>query len=197
MNKTAVRVTFRAGAAGIVLIMPMVSGYKFALSYNNYDTPACKLPYGGGGSYLTVYWQDHPSYPPSGFYSSAFINGRSAWNGAPTPVWFTNGGGPTLGLGALPPGNPGVVSYSCVGQTFVASALWVDSGQLSSYPDAIKQKVVSHELGHTVALGHSYNYAVLKTGATNVPSYPTTDDECAVNTRYISFSWPAAWYCFI
>lgn len=67
MNKTAVRVTIRSGSVGILLIMAMFSGYKFALSYNNYDTPACKLPHGGGGSYLTVYWQDHPSYPPSGF----------------------------------------------------------------------------------------------------------------------------------
>ncbi|MGH2611160.1 MAG: hypothetical protein ACRDHF_18930, partial [Tepidiformaceae bacterium] len=51
-----------------------------ARAHNNFDVPPCKLPYGGGGSYLSVYWHTHPTMPPTGFYATAYLNQRAAWN---------------------------------------------------------------------------------------------------------------------
>lgn len=108
-------------------------------------------------------------------------------------MWFTSGGGATLGQKQISGTAVGQTVYYCNGSVVVPLEVWVNHVKLAAYSYNYKVKTATHELGHDIALGHSNAYAVMTNYAN--PTSPSSDDECAVNSRYPSTAWPLGWWC--
>jgi hypothetical protein len=180
----------------VALCLLAAAGYAAAptRAYNDYDNIPCVWPYGGGQELLYIFWKNHPSYPPPGDYATAMANGHNTWWNTATPTYFyywPSVSGNTEGVAYFGGTWLGVVSFPASCSPLVYE-LWLNRSNLDNQGWHKLQYTANHELGHVATAGHSTQVALMR-GSYN-PSYsywPSSDDLCAINTKYISTKWPA------
>ncbi len=196
MGRFAVSWTFVVAA---LCVFAYVASAGAARAYDDEGHVFCKWPYSGGGSLLTVKYRNDPDFPPSGAYATAFNSARSDWNYTPTPVWFTYTSYwldqhyfAALPLGVNGPLGSTSDTCSWPGNQRIATASELNTSRLDSKSTNYKQSVASHELGHFIGIRHSYiNPSVMNESRNRESIYEAMyDDECGVNDRYPSTSWP-------
>jgi hypothetical protein len=210
-RRTAVTAAVVAAIATALVSGALVGwSTQTATAYNDYDVMPCTWPYTYNQA-LQITYRDNPSYPPIGDYAAAMSSARSSWNGTNTPVNFTySPSGSSLHAAAyLGTGYFGIMypDPGCYSTGTLSSAgVWINRTLHESGPYTHifwKQFTAAHELGHNIALGHStHSGPTIMQGNMPPSSFRTTawpnggyngpvqDDECGVNSRYPSISWP-------
>ena len=161
-----------------------------ASAYDQEGHVFCKYSYSGSGLVYIVL-RDDPDFPPSGFtgipqvYSAA----QTGWNISPAPVWLTHTSSGEAWIGAYFMGSDGPYAHTndyCTwpSQNRYGSDTYLNMSRYLSTTE--RESVASHELGHVVAIRHSYESpAVMNVSRNRSGTYgPQSDDVCGVKARY-------------
>ena len=188
----------RVGAV-LGLLLPMVLISAFAVTqkvsaYNDYGSYACGFWYGGTGT-LGIPYKNHATYPPTGIYLTAFDYAQDSWTVGPHPAAFYSSSlNHTRAVRAVSGGPRGHIQRNCVGPPWYrTSTEWYVN---SSHPDLMssdfwKQSAAAHESGHHIWTSHSIvTNAIMDPYRSGGHNGPVQDDNCAVQYRYPSTTWP-------
>lgn len=139
---------------------------------------------------VNVDYRFDASFPPSSPWRGPFDEAVNAWNAAPVKpnLNYSSGSWNGIYLYNYPDNNYGITFVTCTqpqGGTIDFFSIHYNNWytDINYYG---RRHVTGHELGHGLALGHSYEWAIMLTGyPVNLsPTVPQFDDINGLNSMY-------------
>lgn len=150
----------------------------------------CAYDYSGSGL-LYIYHRNDPDFPPESTYgtAAAYSAAASGWNGVSGPqyLWPNASGEAWFAAIEAGPDEPyGHTDDICSWGDRFGSDTWLNINRFAGMSANERQSVASHELGHVIAIRHSYQSpAVMNESRNRSVTYgPQADDICGVKDRY-------------
>jgi hypothetical protein len=186
--KAIARTRSRALLTSVAIISLLVSLGQTAMAYNDFDNELCKWT---NGTTVQVNWHWGATINQSGYWSNAFRLASDAWTQAGTKVrmGFSSSAQAQANVEYASSNIDGETLYVCHSpDIWNGMAYFYSYGNLANLPDYSQnysrmKQVSTHEFGHGLGLGHSYNQAAVmcKTSCNNIPTY---DDWSGLNSLY-------------
>ena len=187
----------KLNAALGTMVLTLLSGFAIAAfatvdrvgAYHQGGHVFCKYSYSGSG-FIYPTLRNDPDLPPSNFVGipEAYSNAQGGWNSSPAPVWLTLTSSGEAWIGAYFMGSDGAYAHTNDYCSWPSNTRYGSDTYLNMsiyFSPTERQSIASHELGHVIAIRHSYETSVMNGSRNRSVIYgPQSDDVCGVKARY-------------